>query len=506
MSKLTKESLVKVGSKEIKVADILETIIYLPVEQVKRFFLDINLTIPRELRISILKDILKDRVVETRKQRVTLADELNYRLSWFHEFTETQLENLLIFYDDYELNQLFFERFWTDLIAYMIEKGVTSKNLDRLYKMSVKHAKEEGLDLPDVIPYNRHLETIVFDRQDRIDGLTQKKIRPVLYKSSTLTEIRQLGLKYGVKVPKRLKKAELAEIIVEKLKERGEHTEALEKEIRGMSVLVMQRFAIDHKILASTELKKAEIIEYILANAEETKESYFVPEGRAEYEQEIIQAQEEPEIVTEEIVVEEEIIEEPVVEEDIIPVETDVEEERVERIHSTVDLTELTGEVRRLRKVVETLLEDDFEQPEPRKPVVEGQERIVLNSAEVYGDVKKIKRVLKKDEADEREAFIEEQKENSSIGTGVEHRDGDKDKSKKKKKNGKKIGRFLLKWLIILLVVLFIVLFFYAIASEALEDTVNLDSIDNAINKIPVFGKGLLDRMKDLTSALFPGV
>jgi hypothetical protein len=505
MTNLTKESTVKLGSKEIKVADILETIIYLPVEQVKSFFLEINLTIPRELRINILKDILRDRVVETRKQRVTLADELNYRLSWFHEFTETQLENLLLFYDDYELNQLFFERFWTDLIAYMMDKGVAPKNLERLYKMSVKHAKDEGLDLPDVIPYNRHLESIVFDRQDRIDGLTQKKIRPVLYKSSTLTEIRQLGLKYGVKVPKRLKKSELAEIIVEKLKERGEHTEALEKEIRGMSVLVMQRFAIDHKILASTELKKAEIIEYILANAEETKESYFVPEGRAEYEQEIIQAHEEPEIVTEEIIVEEEIIEEPVVEEDIIPVETDVEEERDDlHVHTTVDLTELTSEVRRLREVVETLLEDDFEEPEPRKPIVEGQERIVLNSAEVYGDVKKMKRMLKKDEAEEREAFIEEQKESSSIGTGVEHRDGER--NKKKKKNGKKIALFLLKWLIIVLVVLFILLFFYAIFSEALEDTINLDSVDNAINKIPIFGKGLLDRMKDFTSLVLPGV
>ncbi len=83
-----------VGTKELKVDDILKTIVYLPATQVKAFFYDIGLTIPRELRMFVLRETLREKVIETRKSRLTLADELNYRLSWFTEFTETQLENL----------------------------------------------------------------------------------------------------------------------------------------------------------------------------------------------------------------------------------------------------------------------------------------------------------------------------------------------------------------------------------------------------------------------------
>ena len=83
-----------------------------------------------------------------------------------------------------------------------------------------------------------------------------KKIRPVLYKSSTLVEIRELGSKYGVEVPKRLKKNQLADIIIAELKDRGLHTDAEEAKVRSMSILVLQRYAIDNDIKASTELKK----------------------------------------------------------------------------------------------------------------------------------------------------------------------------------------------------------------------------------------------------------
>jgi hypothetical protein len=91
MPRLTRDSNVSVGTKEFKVDDILKTIIYLPANQVKSFFIEIGLTIPREMRMFVLRETLREKVIETRKSRLTLADELNYRLSWFTEFTETQL-------------------------------------------------------------------------------------------------------------------------------------------------------------------------------------------------------------------------------------------------------------------------------------------------------------------------------------------------------------------------------------------------------------------------------
>jgi hypothetical protein len=150
-----------------------------------------------------------------------------------------------------------------------------------------------------------------------------------------------------------------------------------------MSVIVLQRYAIDHDIKASTELKKEEIIEYILQNAKETKEAYFVPHSPEVYEKEVTEVSDEPleEIIPEDVIEESPIIEEqpeieqPEVEdaqideeteEEVIEaspdidepiedvktkVETEVEEvptyKPVQQITQTVDISELVTEIRK---------------------------------------------------------------------------------------------------------------------------------------------------------------
>lgn len=468
MARLTRESSVTVGTKDYKIDELLKTIIYLPADQIKTFFIEIGLKVPRELRMFVLREILREKVIETRKSRLTLADELNYRLSWYTEFTETQLENLLIFFDDPKIERDFLEDFWTDLIAYMVEKEVSPKHLKTLLDDSITFVKKYGLELPDMKTFNRDLKDIFFDSFGRIDGLAPAKFRPVLYKSSTLSEIRDLGTKYEVDVPRRLKKTELADIIIKELKDRGQHTEKLEGEIRSMSVLVMQRFAIDHDIKASTELKKEEIIEYILANAKETKETYFVPESQSVYDKEVEEVAEhldeikEPEPVYDEIIEEEQIeipVPETVVEEEQVEevveeeqVEEPVEEEKVEEkepkpvvekpqvqvVQSTFDMSELVNEIKKLRETFEVALLSqkvlNAEKEEERSNAIQVSnpksdipevKPVVINSAEFYGDSKSLKKVIKNDEASEREKFIEEKKAESSIGTGKSDDDED---------------------------------------------------------------------------------
>ncbi|PKK96556.1 MAG: hypothetical protein CVV58_05765, partial [Tenericutes bacterium HGW-Tenericutes-3] len=186
MPRLTRDSNVTVGTKDYKIEELLKTIIYLPADQIKTFFMELGLKVPRELRMFVLREALRETVIETRKSRLTLADELNYRLSWFTEFTETQLENLLVFFEDPKIERDFLEEFWTDLIAYMVEKNVSSKHLKNLLDDSIAFVKKNGLELPDMKTYNRDLSVIFYDSFGRIDGLAPAKFRPVLYKSSTL--------------------------------------------------------------------------------------------------------------------------------------------------------------------------------------------------------------------------------------------------------------------------------------------------------------------------------
>jgi len=528
MPRLTRESLVLVGTKDLKVDDILKTIVYLPTAQIKAFFYDIGLTIPRELRMFVLRETLREKVIETRKSRLTLADELNYRLSWFTEFTETQLENLLIFFDDPALDKAFLEDFWTDLISYMVEKGVQAKDLKKILDQSIAHVKAVGLELPNMKTYNRDLKDLFFDSLGRIDGLPPQKFRPVLYKSSTLTEIRDLGSKYDVDVPRRLKKTELADIIVRELKERGQYTQELENQIRGMSVIVMQRFAIDHDIKASTELKKEEIIEYILANAKETKEAYFVPESPQVYEQEVEEVQkhiEQPKVEPQPVVVIEKVEEEkkedivevaPAVIEEIEPVVEKVEEAPVQPVkqapaqqpysgpvqyvQSTVDLSELVAEIRLLRET----LAQAMKQPEQEEaPFVEKEHEapVLINTAEFYGKPKSLKKIIKSDEIAEREKFVEEKKAASSIGTD---KDVDVEKAPAELRFFKKIGvglgkflwkllKFLLKFALIVFGIALILFLLYGVLAYY-TDIAFLAGVDAFLDSIQIGGQGLLTR------------
>lgn len=540
MPRLTRESLVLVGTKELKVDDILKTIVYLPATQVKAFFYDIGLTIPRELRMFVLRETLREKVIETRKSRLTLADELNYRLSWFTEFTETQLENLLIFFDDPALDKAFLEDFWTDLISYIVEKGVQAKDVKKLVDQSIAHVKAVGLELPNMKTYNRDLKDLFFDSLGRIDGLPPQKFRPVLYKSSTLTEIRDLGTKYDVDVPRRLKKTELADIIIRELKERGQYTEELENQIRGMSVIVMQRFAIDHDIKASTELKKEEIIEYILANAKETKEAYFVPESPQVYEQEVEEVQknvEQPKVVVAPVVVEEKVEEEkkdvvveevveptPQVTEEIEPIVEKVEEEPVQPVkqqpvqqpytgpvqyvQSTVDLSELVNEIKLLRQTIAeaTKQPDVVDEPFVEK---EHQQPVMINTAEFYGKPKSLKKIIKADEVQEREKFVEEKKAASSIGTD---KDAEVEKAPAEIRFFKKVGvglgkflwkllKFLLKFALIIFAIALVIFLLYGVLAYY-TDIAFLAGVDNFLNSIQIGGQGLLARYEGILASI----
>ncbi len=568
MPRLTRDSNIKVGNKEYKVEDLLKTIIYLPDTDIKNYFIELGLTIPRELRMYVLKENLREKVVETRKSRLTMADEINYRLSWFTEFSETQLENLLVFFDDERIFRNYLEDFWTDLLGYMVEKHVPAEDMKKLYDLSVQRVKKNGLVLPELKTYNRGLKDIFYDSFGRIDGLAPQKLRPVLYKSSTLGEIRDLGTKYGVNVPRRLKKSELAEIIINELKDEGKYTEELEKKIKSMSVIVMQRYAVDHDIKASTELKKEEIIEYVLKHAEETKETYFVPQSLEEYDKEVHdvsedvvkeepkkevpkeevkeepketvvetvdeEKQEEPETPEEQVEEKQEepediVVEEPIIEQDIEKVETKIEVEEkqeVKYVAQSLNLDELVKEIKLLREAIEkrqiekpvekeeqkpivvqpeTVVQDDIE-PEALEDAqtmeITQQEAIILNSAEFYGDKKLYKKLQKKDEAAEREAFIEKQKENSTIGMD-EKEDQLPAEARFFGKLFKKLFKIIFKIVIIVVPIALVLLLLFGLLTYYVPSLTFLDGIRATLNNLlSIGGRGLIDFIHHLFSSL----
>lgn len=302
MPRFRKNGEVKIKGETLLVNDALDNLLKLSSTTIVAYFKELNLSFSRKHRISTLKNVFRNSVIETRQNRHTLADEMNYRLSWFNQFTETQLVNLFKFYKDKQLEKDYKELLWVTLLNDMVNQGVKDHDFKRLFELEETQKTKE-----DVIEFSNNLNSIFYDFEDEIDGLTQDQIRPVLYKSSTITEIRELGKKYGVNVPVRLRKNELIELICEELKARNEYSEQKEEELKKMNLILIQRYTKVNDIKVSTELKKEEVIEYILSNAHTTKGSYYVPS--ASLYEEIVE-KEQPEVV-DEFIVDEPLVEEP---------------------------------------------------------------------------------------------------------------------------------------------------------------------------------------------------
>ena len=278
MDKLKLESSIKLNKKTYELKNVVKHLYSLEPNDVIDFFKSLSLNMPRRLRMDVIKEVLKDKVKQTREESDSLADELNYRLQWFKEYSDTQCVNLLKYYDLDDTNVSFMESLWIAIINYMIESGVSEEHMSELFKNAEENSKKKGLGFSDIKAYNNAIDDIFYDESNHLDGLTPKKIRPVLFQSSTLVEIREIGKKYGVDVPKRLKKQQRLQIIFNELEERKQLTDELKETLTKMTVIAIQRYAMDNDIKVSTELNKEEIIEFILENAHQTNESYFKPE------------------------------------------------------------------------------------------------------------------------------------------------------------------------------------------------------------------------------------
>ena len=280
--------------------------------------------------------------------------------------------------------------------------------------------------------------------------------------------------------------------------------------------------------------QKEEIIEYILANAKETKEAYFIPESSQVYDKEVEEVSkhvEEVKPVVQEVVtiveekpeeVSEEVIEEaPQVVEEVSEVETEVIEEvskeeveeipvqevkgPVQYVQTKIDLSELVQEIRLLRKSIEAIIPEPEEIEEEMK--VPQEETVIINTAEFYGKPKSLKKIIKKDEADEREKFVEEKKQASSIGTDKKD-DDDLPPAELRllKKAGKGLGKFLLSMLKVLLKI-FLVVFGIALLIFLLygilayyTDLEFLAGVDAFLDNL--FGLNLLTRYLNLLGSI----
>lgn len=281
MKKLKKDSIVVIDNKDVKINEVLPKVAVLSAKSILEYFKNLGLMFTRKLRMAALKEVITPYVNYQKPHINPLTDELRYRLRWYDTFSEAQLVNLLPVFEDGELLKDYKEELWLNILDYMVEKQVADENFNKLFSLNEDISKVAPLEVLDGIGYNNAINELFYDQENEIDGLVVSIFRPVVYKCSTLGEVREIGKKYGVDVPRRLRKQELVEIILDELKDKGALTPDIEAQVNSMTVIPLQRFAKNNDIKVSIELTKEEIIEYILKNAHQTKATYFKPQTDA---------------------------------------------------------------------------------------------------------------------------------------------------------------------------------------------------------------------------------
>ena len=350
------ENILVVSHKVRDLEKVLEKLVSKDSKKVAAYLVE-NASLPRELRISALRLVLNDYVKMAKE--LVLSDEFMYRLNWYEKFSEYQLVNFWnilatsnanVF--DAEKEAVRFKRtFYLLLIMNAEEVGIQDKHIDELMKLKTPESTIESF-----AEFMSESDGAFYDYEYNFDGMSYEDFKTTLKKCSTVADIRNIAAKYDINVPKRLKKEELVALVLDGLRRQGKVEDDTEAQLKKMSAISLQRFAKVNGIKASTEMKKDDIIEFVMNRIDSSSKAVRKPRIQLatlpeleefkfskDYLREVAAFDDEDDSpaeapapvvevapVVEEPVVEEPVEETPVVEEPVVEVAPVVEEPVVE--------------------------------------------------------------------------------------------------------------------------------------------------------------------------------
>ena len=271
MKVISRGSELEINGQVMKVEDVLTTLRDLPSKEIVSFFNEQGMNMPRKVRMTALHKVI-DKRVKKAEYKSQFTDEVRYRLRWLNTFSEHQLEGILTLISNADIYNEYRETLWLMFIKLHEELKIDTEKLAALYETArgYKMSQKES-----IAEYQRGIDSLFYDERNEVDGLEYNTFREVLAKSSTLNELREIGAKYNIDVPRRIKKEELADIIIDACSASGKFSPEEQEKVKRMSVQQLQRYAKQNGVKASIELKKEDIIEYIITRVEtEVQKSY----------------------------------------------------------------------------------------------------------------------------------------------------------------------------------------------------------------------------------------
>lgn len=266
MAKLSQDDTIKIYSKKIRIDKLVESFEVIPSSEIVKYLENKEIYIPNTIHRALIRKNIAP-IIANADNDDKFSDEMRHRLKWFDNFTIFQLERLAESYR-IKINVARYKRdFWEIIVRHRNDLGINNLEFIKLQNLTwryQKHPQESYTAMIDT------LSALFFEPPGYFEGCPVDQAKEVLLNSTTLTDIRDLGKKYDINIPRRINKKQLVEMISLKL----DLTEFEQEELNRKSILQIERYAKEQRINVSIELRKADMIEFILLKREHVVEQH----------------------------------------------------------------------------------------------------------------------------------------------------------------------------------------------------------------------------------------
>lgn len=352
-------------------------------EDLVRVFKDNHIWVPDFVDRFLLVNFFKKYVFD-KEEYTKYSDEFKYRLRKYDQYFSIYLTEATDKEYNYSLHPCEYKNLFMRFFLLNKEKFNTTiafeKALSKL-KGSTDGAQEN---------YEKvrvQFRDLFYTPKGYLDGIQLSILKEAVCKTYTLNQIRDLGAKYGVNVPKRMNKGQLLELIAARFRLTEDEKVALQPK----PILELTQYSKEKGFKISTDLKKGDMVEFIVFSLNKYNEDIekdlfdydFIPEEEEvdTDPEKVFEGVPEDEVEAQEIPTTNQYVEmeTPVEEEKAEPVveEAPVEEEKAEPVQEEPVVEEAPQEEAPQEEVVEEPVQEEVkEEPKPAPaPVEEPEEK-----------------------------------------------------------------------------------------------------------------------------------
>lgn len=247
-------------------------------EALLEVFIKHQVTFPRSLRIKVLLELIEPKYIEERTiltkkkedepSEMTIKDYIRLnRLIQYNKLSEFQLESDYDYYNDANLNKVYFNTLWDEYVTHIEKHPYCKEVFEEIEELEIDENKKEL----SVYKCNLAFSSIITDEDDYFDGVYLAESVTHFDSSSVATEIKKLGEKYDIKIPKHWKKLDMQAKLTKELKSRKLYNDDYELKIQESSVKVICSMLDDLKVDSKVHLTKKDMVNTIIRNVDKNK-------------------------------------------------------------------------------------------------------------------------------------------------------------------------------------------------------------------------------------------